>query len=696
MRRIILFLLLYGALWCGNTAFSASFAPQTLRINGPNIMQYHFDGREASVPFTLSGAPADVTIFIFTRDHAETISKVRNGNLGWHYVDRIDTCLFVSPSKSVLPGNNTISWNGRNEDGSIAISNDYTFYLWAYDAVSPGVKATNFILPRRFTGAHIQTRDKDGQPMGNPVIFDGLPSSFISEAPVRVVRNRWTLGGNPSDASLLETTAYTTASDACRMALDPADPFRYFFTQSVRPGEVLLRTWEWVPNADASPRAAWGKNGEAVYPGPSKPYQPYLPPFGGPVSDDTDRIFFPYLWPAGEEYRIPNVDNGVAVVNTGDGSLRRLDLDGWSSPPDAMYCPGFVEYCDGLLWVSSPASCLVQMIDPIAGDESRMVRWENGYGDGVWDKALRPDGYQKTWACFGSVTPPYPGNIALDGNRFGLFPATGLGAASLGLLAPDGSGVGYFPIPGLSDGAVYGLKVVDTGSPFDGLFYSGESAGDSAGVWFRGQDVFKGKIVVGLDPEGPDIFITSPKQGDILRVGTQITISWQPYRGYTTDAPLRIEFSYDNGATWFTVADSVGVRGEHSWIVPKTPSSECIIRILSIRSPQYPYYTVDRLTIAGPVSVSDESIPHPFVTVSNRPNPFNPSTVIRYELGLPRQVIFTVYNALGQQVHRLDLGHKDRGTHEYRFDGSGLTSGLYFYRVETEQAGATGKMLLVR
>jgi hypothetical protein len=106
--------------------------------------------------------------------------------------------------------------------------------------------------------------------------------------------------------------------------------------------------------------------------------------------------------------------------------------------------------------------------------------------------------------------------------------------------------------------------------------------------------------------------------------------------------------------------------------------------------------TSPEFTITGPVSVYDESTPRPFITVSNHPNPFNPATTIRYELGLPGRVTLTVYNALGQTVREMDLGRKGKGEHEYRFDASGLTSGVYFYRVEMERAAAMGKMLLVR
>ena len=80
----------------------------------------------------------------------------------------------------------------------------------------------------------------------------------------------------------------------------------------------------------------------------------------------------------------------------------------------------------------------------------------------------------------------------------------------------------------------------------------------------------------------------------------------------------------------------------------------------------------------------------------NRPNPFNPSTTICYELGMPGKVAISVYNSLGQQIRKFDLGEKGRSMHEFLFDGSKLTSGIYFYRVANEYASVTGKMLLMK
>jgi hypothetical protein len=622
------------------------------------------------------------------------VYKVRNGYLGWHYMDGVDTCLYLSPPYRFLPGENTITWNGCYESGRQVYRDICDYYLWGYDASSPGVKATVFISPRRFAGAHIQTGDKDGHPLANPIIFDALPASFVSDAPVQVVRSKWALGSDPKDVAYLETTSYLTASDASRMAPDPADPFRFFFTESARVGAVVLRKWGWTPNGEAALQTGWRPDGEVAYPAPVQPYRLYLPPSGGPVSDGADRIFFPCVWPLGEENRIPNIDSGIAVVDAERGDLmHRLDLSSsWSNPPDAINHPGFVEFRDGMLFVSSPLSCLVQMIDPASGDASGMVRWENGYGDGIWDKPL-PEGGRATWRCFGLPDPPNPENIAVDAHRFSLFPATGLDATSFGVLAPDGSGLGYFLFPGMEGRTVRGVKVVDSSSAFDGIYYTGTEAGeDSAGVWFRSCDSIRGIIAHMDEPLGPGIRITYPVDDDRMTPGTVRSIVW----GSNGVTAVRIDFSSDGGATWSAVADSVAAEaGEYRWTVPNIGSSQCKFRIVDVSDTRIYHIMRGYFTIAGKTDVAEQKTPH-LLLIANYPNPFNPSTTITFALPRAGYASLTIYDITGRKVTELTRGFHPAGRHAVTWNANHCASGVYFCTLRAGERVETRKMLLVR
>ncbi len=100
-----------------------------------------------------------------------------------------------------------------------------------------------------------------------------------------------------------------------------------------------------------------------------------------------------------------------------------------------------------------------------------------------------------------------------------------------------------------------------------------------------------------------------------------------------------------------------------------------------------------------PVSSEDEpELPEAYTLAQNYPNPFNPATTIRFQLPQAEQVTLRVFDVLGREVAALlDNTSLAGGEHTVRFDASGLTSGVYLYRLE---AGAsfvqTRRMLLVK
>ena len=88
---------------------------------------------------------------------------VENRYLGWHYMNQIDTCISISTPFPLDIGVNHFTWDGKDKCGHPVPLGDYAYYIWAYDATSPGVKVTDFIQSRRFIGAQILTKDGEGQ-----------------------------------------------------------------------------------------------------------------------------------------------------------------------------------------------------------------------------------------------------------------------------------------------------------------------------------------------------------------------------------------------------------------------------------------------------------------------------------------------------------------------------------------------------
>lgn len=80
----------------------------------------------------------------------------------------------------------------------------------------------------------------------------------------------------------------------------------------------------------------------------------------------------------------------------------------------------------------------------------------------------------------------------------------------------------------------------------------------------------------------------------------------------------------------------------------------------------------------------------------NYPNPFNPRTVITYQLPERSNVKLMVFNLLGRKIDTLTDTQLPAGEHSVSFDGSGLSSGVYYYQLETDSGVITETMTLIK
>jgi hypothetical protein len=80
----------------------------------------------------------------------------------------------------------------------------------------------------------------------------------------------------------------------------------------------------------------------------------------------------------------------------------------------------------------------------------------------------------------------------------------------------------------------------------------------------------------------------------------------------------------------------------------------------------------------------------------NYPNPFNPATRINYELPMTNHITIKVYDAIGNEVKTLVNGKQNAGSYSVNFDASALPSGVYYYKLVTENFSDTKKMILVK
>jgi photosystem II stability/assembly factor-like uncharacterized protein len=90
------------------------------------------------------------------------------------------------------------------------------------------------------------------------------------------------------------------------------------------------------------------------------------------------------------------------------------------------------------------------------------------------------------------------------------------------------------------------------------------------------------------------------------------------------------------------------------------------------------------------------NIPDRFSLSQNYPNPFNPNTNIKFAIPRSGFVKLKIFDAIGREVKNLVNENLSVGEYETNFDGSSLNSGIYFYKLETDNFTETKKMILVK
>jgi len=95
-------------------------------------------------------------------------------------------------------------------------------------------------------------------------------------------------------------------------------------------------------------------------------------------------------------------------------------------------------------------------------------------------------------------------------------------------------------------------------------------------------------------------------------------------------------------------------------------------------------------------TVFGQPLPQECRLEQNFPDPFNATTVLRFELSVANHVKLGVYDISGRLVETLVDGWRQAGTHELTFDASHLPSGMYVYRIQAGEFQASGKMVLLK
>jgi hypothetical protein len=110
-----------------------------------------------------------------------------------------------------------------------------------------------------------------------------------------------------------------------------------------------------------------------------------------------------------------------------------------------------------------------------------------------------------------------------------------------------------------------------------------------------------------------------------------------------------------------------------------------------------PWSDVWNFTAAIPAGVKEEKgLPAEYSISQNFPNPFNPSTTIKFALPRAALTKITIYDLLGREIEIIVNKEMEAGYHKVNFDAGYLQSGVYFYKIQSGNYIQTKKMILIK
>jgi len=180
----------------------------------------------------------------------------------------------------------------------------------------------------------------------------------------------------------------------------------------------------------------------------------------------------------------------------------------------------------------------------------------------------------------------------------------------------------------------------------------------------------------------------------VKNIGNKIELKWNTATevnnyGFDIERKILNQFQNDNwGKIGFIKGSSNSNSPKSYSFVDDNPvSGDVEYRLKQIDNDgQFVYSKIVKVTTQ----------PTQFILGQNYPNPFNPTTTIRYAIPETEHVILKVYDELGKEVKTLVDENKEAGQYNVQFNGSGLASGIYYYRITSGEFTEVKKLMLLK
>jgi hypothetical protein len=207
----------------------------------------------------------------------------------------------------------------------------------------------------------------------------------------------------------------------------------------------------------------------------------------------------------------------------------------------------------------------------------------------------------------------------------------------------------------------------------------------------------------GSDIEPPEVTVVAPNGGEQLIGTTQSEISWTSSDNVGVTATT-ILLSTDGGATYPDTLASGSLSSPWTWDVPDVSEPDCRIKVVCFDAELNEGSDVsdadfEILSLTGVGEFA--GVPRELMLAANRPNPFSRGTEIRFGLPEAARISLKVYNVEGRVVATLADGQYPRGYHRVSWTGRdskgvSVATGVYFYRLQTENKVLTRKMMMLK
>jgi len=513
MRKLFLLTLIIFA-FASLSIAQTTFSPTIMHVSCPEQVAYDFGDEPLQIPVTVENLSGAFWLCINTVGKADQVDHVRNGYLGWHFVNNIDTTVYVSGRLPLEIGDNTITWDGTSSDSDPAVKlpeDTYAYYIYGYDDKTYPQRATSYARNTASWDCNqnfMVQYDEAGMALTKPVILGnnvwyhwGETASDQVEARADYITDhgsipvyeeygaayKWELGANPDDINNLQTTFmpfYSTLFEGLGMfhagqpVIDYTD--HEYFYHICRDNMAFVCTmfrWKFIAGGDAERDDSFMGFENVTW--DLYPVQQFEVPTLGTLEDGSSPYYYSsdLIWHIPAEQWTPltciNIDEGAVVFDIQMDEYYMPDQDNgnneFNMTPDAIYSRE-----ENKLLLGSWAGCLQEMIDTTAlltdPYDKDYVLWQNANGDYFMDKKYLPtDTYQ--WICSAIDERPTVQGCSLDSQNLGIMWTRGPENINQVIVSQDGQGIAKVNFFGQDSGVRSSTGLwCDSGSQYDGVY----------------------------------------------------------------------------------------------------------------------------------------------------------------------------------------------------------------------------------